>query len=43
MSTDCNVTYGWQIRYIAGMISGYDLLKGPYASLVPKVRPGFPV
>jgi mannosyl-oligosaccharide alpha-1,2-mannosidase len=26
-----------QIRYLGGMLSGYDLLKGPYAHLVPEV------
>lgn len=27
-----------QIRYLGGMISGYDLLTGPLAGLVPDVR-----
>jgi len=31
------LTLRGQIRYLGGMLSGYDLLKGPYAHLVPEV------
>jgi len=31
------IAYQYQIRYLGGLLSGYDLLTGPYKDLLPRV------